>query len=49
MVFPAYAGVILSDFQKVVTVLRIPRVCGGDPILLAGLSEILEYSPRMRG
>ncbi len=30
-VFPAYAGVILSSNRIMISVISVPRVCGGDP------------------
>ena len=32
-VFPAYAGVILEDWESGKRTVRVPRVCGGDPQL----------------
>ena len=31
LVFPVYAGVILTGGGIMITILCVPRVCGGDP------------------
>ena len=49
IVFPAYAGVILTGKIAIEEVEGIPRVCGGDPNPSNVLFLMLRYSPRMRG
>ncbi len=49
LVFPAYAGVIPSILWLVKNKLSIPRVCGGDPIVVVDNHVMVVYSPRMRG
>ena len=48
-VFPAYAGVILVKPCVYAFCSRVPRVCGGDPVVLAGPAPASKCSPRMRG
>ena len=48
-VFPAYAGVFRTRWEKRARSPRIPRVCGGVPIRLIRDTQDLTYSPRMRG
>ena len=49
IVFPAYAGVIPACFFALLSLLRVPRVCGGDPGKNITLDTLNKCSPRMRG
>ena len=49
LLFPAYAGVILTLSAGVNTRDAFPRVCGGDPGRGPGGYIHLRFSPRMRG
>ena len=49
LVFPAYAGVILTWKLKKQDVAGLSRVCGGDPIGDDISDEFLQSFPRMRG
>ena len=48
-VFPAYAGVILRILHWCRLCMRVPRVCGGDPLIDSHSSHHNPCSPRMRG
>ena len=48
-VFPAQAGVILTELQGDVGGLRFPRASGGDPRLLFPNRVRVWFSPRKRG
>ena len=47
--FPAWAGVIRTDFPGVPYGAAIPRMGGGDPIPGAPGRQIERYSPHGRG
>ena len=49
LVFPAYAGVNLAYLAEREALPRIPRVCGGEPVVKEFRKIDFEYSPRMRG
>ncbi len=49
MVFPAYAGMILSIPMHFFYHISFPRVCGGDPNDSLITTVFDEFSPRMRG
>ncbi len=49
VLFPAHAGVILTELRQTGGINTIPRPCGGDPDENATLKERLNYSPPMRG
>ena len=46
---PAYAGVIPNQFDLLVDVQYLSRVCGGDPASAGGPFWIIRFVPRMRG
>ena len=48
-VFPACAGVSLFIGILIQTKKRFPRVCGGEPRVLWFRSNIIVFSPRVRG
>ena len=48
-VFPAYAGVILSDLQHLTAVCRFPCTRGGDPKYLQEEGRTFVFSPHTRG
>ena len=48
-VFPAYAGVIPMARINAEYDRRVPRVCGGDPLLWKTKPRYGKCSPRMRG
>ena len=47
--FPACAGVILSEWFLSICCFSVPRMCGGDPLLLLLLAVLLHCSPHVRG
>ena len=49
LVFPACAGVSLRWANAIAETSRFPRVCGGEPVLISGLSGYKGFSPRVRG
>ena len=49
MVFPAYAGVILTGSKLAKVRMRFPRIRGGDPDLYDLCDVISEFSPHTRG
>ena len=47
--FPAYAGVILTEKEALLWVLAFPRTCGGDPWKNGVCTIMPRFSPHMRG
>ena len=47
--FPACAGVIPFSTSKERTMWSFPRVCGGDPSVIADNLDDFIFSPRVRG
>ena len=48
-VFPVYAGVILKKANKSIKTISVPRVCGGDPMIVIPQLVNFRCSPCMRG
>ena len=46
---PAYAGMILTDFDIESFIISAPRVCGDDPPGRKSWQLLSKCSPRMRG
>ena len=49
MLFPAYAGVILSSPFDMITHSPFPRIRGGDPLLVGQRIKQRDFSPHTRG
>ena len=49
MICPAYAGVIPPPYSSHWGMNDLSRVCGDEPIMLAGAEQELRFVPRMRG
>ena len=47
--FPAYAGVILSDRPLIIISVSFPRIRGGDPLQIAVILPPTSFSPHTRG
>ena len=48
-VFPAPAGVILTEAEKMVLKTGFPRTCGGDPFTDDFIRGLCGFSPHLRG
>ena len=49
MLFPAYAGVILSADERELIEKSFPRIRGGDPFSTLGVTTAPVFSPHTRG
>ena len=49
LLFPACAGVILSDDICLENKLSFPRMCGGDPAFGVVSEQVKIFSPHVRG
>ena len=47
--FPAHAGVILSELDVTRVRITFPRTCGGDPLFRVEQLNVQSFSPHMRG
>ena len=47
--FPAYAGVILTEEERCLERMTFPRIRGGDPEMLLTAICSMDFSPHTRG
>ena len=47
--FPAYAGVIPTEYIEQAPENAFPRICGGDPVIAESFVALPSFSPHMRG